>query len=247
MTPTQVVTQKRHWTVAAGIALAAHASVIALATSAFVGSYEPLMPEPVMTIELPPLAAPAAVNRLAPEQPVQPDYVPPDTLPPPMELPVVHAPLPSDPVILPPPPPPLPQRRVAAAPVPVAAPPANPVAVSQTGTGTGTSATRGSDPKAKIAEADYFSLVSAHLNRKKKYPNQAKKAMQQGIVTVRFTVSRDGSVSGVSIKRSSGHALLDQATLDLMQRVAPLPKFPKSMARASVTLSLPIDYALKTS
>ncbi len=247
MTPTQVVAQNRHWTLAAGIALAAHAGMIALATSAFMGSYEPPTPEPVMTIELPPLAAPAAVNRLAPEQPVQPDYVPPDTVPPPMDVPVVRTPLPSDPVTLPPPPPPLPQRHVANAPAPVAAPPANPVAVAQTGTGTGTSATPGNDPKARAAEADYFSLVSAHLNRKKKYPNEAKKALQQGIVTVRFTVNRDGGVSAVSIKRSSGHAVLDQATLDLMQRVAPLPKFPKSMTRDSVTLSLPIDYSLKTS
>ncbi|GGC43282.1 hypothetical protein GCM10011371_33410 [Novosphingobium marinum] len=247
MTPAQLVTHKRHWTVAAGIALAAHAGVIVLATSAFMGSYEPSTPEPVMTIELPPLAAPASPSSVTPEQPVQADNVPPDTVLPPMDVPAVHAPLPSDPVTLPPPPPPLPQRRIAAAPVLVAAPPANPVAVLQTGTGTGASATSGDDPKAKAAEADYFSLVSAHLNRKKKYPSEAQKAMQQGIVTVRFTVSRDGGVSGVSIKRGSGHELLDQATIDLMQRVAPLPKFPKSMTRDRVTLSLPIDYSLKTS
>lgn len=93
---------------------------------------------------------------------------------------------------------------------------------------------------------DYYALVSAHLNRKKRYPTEAKKARQQGVVTVRFTVHSDGSVSGGSIKSSSGHALLDQATLDLLQRVAPLPRFPKSMTKDSVTLALPIDYSLRT-
>ena len=114
------------------------------------------------------------------------------------------------------------------------------------GSGTGTAATPGDDPKAKREEADYYSLLSAHLNRKKRYPSEAKKARQQGVVTVRFTVHADGRISGSSIRTSSGHDLLDQATLDLMERVAPLPRFPRSMTRDRVTISLPIDYSLRT-
>ena len=72
------------------------------------------------------------------------------------------------------------------------------------------------------------------------------KARQQGVVTVRFTVHADGRISGSSIRTSSGHDLLDQATLDLMERVAPLPRFPRSMTRDRVTISLPIDYSLRT-
>lgn len=235
----------RHWTLAGGIALTAHAAAITLVVTGLAYSQEPPVPEPVMLIELPPAAAPAAIQS-AVSQPQTTDYVPPRTLTPPMDIPQVRAPLPSDPVTLPPPPPPQPARQASAAQAVTPSAPA-PVNVSRTGTGTGTSIVPGNDPKAKQQEADYFSLVSAHLNRKKKYPTEARKAMQQGIVTVRFTVSRDGAVSNVSIKKGSSHAVLDQATLDLMQRVAPLPKFPQSMARDSVTLSLPIDYSLKTS
>jgi len=235
----------RRWTFAGGVALAGHIGVIALGTTLFVSRNDPPLPEPVIMLELPPLAASAA--QVAPMQPAQPNITSPRIVTPPIDVPQMHAPLPSDPVTLPPPPSPLLQRPAAAAPAPIAVPALNPVNIVRTETGTGTSATAGSDPKAKAAEADYFSLVSAHLNRKKKYPSEAKKAQQQGIVTVRFTVGRNGTVSNVMIKKSSGHALLDQATLDLMQRVAPLPKFPKSMTRDSVTLSLPIDYSLKTS
>ena len=153
---------------------------------------------------------------------------------PPIEVPPVRAPMPQDPVTLPSPAPPPPVRQ--AAPAPAAPVAAGPVAAAP-----------GSDPRARAQEADYFSLISAHLNRKKRYPAEAKKAMQQGIVTVRFTVDRDGNVSGVSIKRTSGHALLDQATIELVQRVAPLPRMPASMKRDTITLSLPIDYSLKTS
>ena len=115
------------------------------------------------------------------------------------------------------------------------------------GTGSGASATLGNDPRARQQEANYFALVSAHLNRRKVYPAEARQARQQGVVTVRFTVDRSGGVSAVSIKRSSGHDLLDRATLDLLQRVAPLPRMPASMERDHVTLSLPIDYSLRTS
>jgi protein TonB len=103
------------------------------------------------------------------------------------------------------------------------------------------------DPRAKKAELDYFSLLSAHLNRRKSYPPEAKRAREEGVVTIRFTVDRDGNVSNAAIKRTSGHDLLDLATLDLLRRVAPLPRMPATMARDTVTIALPIEYALKTS
>lgn len=233
------------WSAAAAIAVAVHLGAVAL-VSGLAPEREPAVPEPVVLIELPPEAAPvpapvAAVQQMTP----QPQVVPQNVLTPPIDVPLVKAPLPKAVVTLPPPPPPLPIAR--ATPAPAATPPApNAIAVTKQGAGTGTSATPGNDPKAKRQEADYFSLVSAHLNRKKIYPADAKKARQQGVVTVRFTVDRRGNVSAESIKRGSGHALLDQATIDLVRRVSPLPPMPASMQRDTVTLSLAIDYTLSS-
>ncbi|MCB2060077.1 MAG: energy transducer TonB [Novosphingobium sp.] len=239
-----VADDRRRWGLAGGFALAVHL-LVGTVVLGWSRAGELPVPEPVVLIELPPAAAAAAVSATQPAE-RQPDYVPPQALMPPIDVPPVDAPLPRDPVVLPPPPPPVQLRR--SAPAAVSAPAAaNPVAVAPAGAGTGTNATPGNDPKARAREADYYALISAHLNRKKRYPKEAKKALQEGIVTVRFTVHRDGSVSDVSIKRSSGHELLDQATLALMQRVAPLPRMPSSMKRDSVVLSLPIDYSLKTS
>ena len=235
---------RRTWTLAGGLALAAHVAVGALAL-AWVRPTEAPPPEPVVLVELPPETAPAP-SAAAPQptaQP-QPDYAPPQTLTPPIELPPVRAPLPANPVTLPPPPPPAPARAANPAPVPA---PVVSVAAPAAASAASASADPGADARAKRQEADYFSLVSAHLNRRKIYPPEARQARQQGVVTVRFTVDRSGGVSGVAIKRSSGHDLLDRATLDLLQRVAPLPRMPASMRRDSVTLSLPIDYSLRTS
>ena len=95
-------------------------------------------------------------------------------------------------------------------------------------------------------ERNYFAVISAHLNRRKTYPAEAKQARQQGVVVVRFRIDRDGRVLSADIKRGSGHALLDDATLELLRRVSPLPRIPRSIDRDELTLSLPIDYALTT-
>ncbi len=229
---------RRHWSLAGLIAAAAHLAVAGLVL-AWARSPEAVIPEPVVLVELPPAALDAAastaqpVAKPEPERPVQPNATP-------LDIPPVRAPLPSNPVVV-----------SAAQPLPVRqtapASPANPVAVAQPVNASVASTSSGNDPRAKKQEADYFSLVSAHLNRRKTYPAEARQARQQGVVTVRFTVDRNGSVSGASIKRSSGHELLDRATLDLLRRVAPLPRMPTSMQRDSITLSLPIDYALRTS
>ena len=230
-----------HWAAAGAFAVAAHGALIGLAMTMVAHSPQALVPEPVVMVELPPQAAPA--HDMAP--PTRQEPVLARTAPPRFAVPPAVPPIPQD--IAPLLPPGTATLSAQANHVALAAQPAAPMsAVSSMGAGTGISATAGNDPKAVQQEADYFSLVSAHLNRRKTYPAEARKARAQGVVTVRFTVDRNGGVTAVAIKRGSGHPVLDQATLDLVQRVAPLPRFPKSMTKDSVTLALPIDYSLRT-
>lgn len=233
---------RRHWSIAGAIALAVHVSAALLVLN-WVRPAEAPVPEPVVMVELPPEGASAP--SLSEPQPItqpQPLEAPQERVTPPIDIPPVHAPLPSNPVILPPPAPKLVAQPASTSQAPAAVS----AAAAPTGSASGSNTAAGNDPKAKKQEADYFALVSAHLNRRKVYPPEARKARQQGVVTVRFTVDRNGGVSGASIKRSSGHDILDRATLDLLQRVAPLPRMPSGMQRQSITLSLPIDYSLRT-
>lgn len=233
----------RTWGGAGGIAVAAHVAALALVL-AWAAPSEPPLPEPVMTLELPPLVAPVPSSADAPAPAAQPLAAAPAEAPP-MAVPPVTAPLPREVVAVAPPkaqPVSAPQPAAMPAPAPLAAPaPAVRAAMA------GPVAAPGSDdPRAKKQEMDYFAQVSAHLNRRKVYPAEARKAREQGVVTVRFTVDRQGGVSNVSLKRGSGHDVLDSVTLDLVRRVAPYPRIPASMARDSITLSLPIDYSLRT-
>ena len=241
--------ERRQWSMAAAGALVAHVLFAALVL-AWARTPAPPVVEPVMIVELPAEGGAAAAPVLQPaeQQPQQPQ---PElaAVRPPIEAPRISAPLPREVVDVPPPA--ALQPSVAPVAPPQAAPAATPAvsaapAPARDVVGPGTSSTPGDSAKAKQQEVDYFSQVSAYLNRRKTYPVEARKARQQGVVVIRFTVDRAGNVSGVSIKRGSGHDTLDTATLDLLQRVAPLPKMPASMQRDSVTLSLPIDYSLRT-
>lgn len=234
------VDERGQWALAGGAALIAHGAAAALVL-AWARGPVPSVPDLVVLVELPPAAdaapADAAAQLVEPQQSAAlPPQVP--TPPPPQPAVPVRMPLPENPVLLPQ----IAQSQPApqAAPAPAAAV-ATPVATAVR------AAAPASDARAKQQQADYFALVSAHLNRRKVYPAEARQARQQGVVTVRFTVDRSGTVTGAGIKRSSGHAVLDAATLDLLQRVAPLPRMPASMSQGSVTLSLPIDYSLRTS
>lgn len=232
---------RRSWTFAGAVALLGHIS-IALLVLAWARHPQTPVPEPVVLVELPPMGTPeaqvAAATTPTPPQPA----VAATNAPSPMDVPPARMPVPSSAVILPTPTP----VQAARPSAPATASPANLPVATAAPVANGSLAATATDPRAKKQEADYFAMVSAHLNRRKVYPAEAKQARQQGVVTVRFTVDRSGSVSGVSIKRSSGHDILDRATLDLVQRVAPMPRMPSSMQRDSVTLSLPIDYSLRT-
>lgn len=238
---------RRTWATAGVIVAAVHAGVIAAALLIRGAAMPPVPEQPVVVVELPPLSnLPQAVAAAVPQQEVVPDQPQPDQprmVNTPIEAPVVNAPLPREVVAASPPEAaPVRQPRPAAAPAPA---PVNPAPAPAAASAPSNVA--GNDPRARQQEADYFSLVNAHLARNKRYPREARQARQEGVVTVRFTVSRDGRVSGATIRNSSGHELLDQATLDLLQRVSPLPRFPRSMTRDSVTLTLPIEYSLRTS
>lgn len=238
--------ERKVWGSAAGVALALH-GVVATAAVLLAVPHSPPVPEPVVLVDLPPAppsaAAPVAMNQPQTAAPVQP--VTHLSTQPRVDAPMVRTPVPADAVTLPPP---VPVQRAAPAEARPALQPAAAAApaLSRPDSAAPASVGAGSDPRAKAREADYFATLSAYLNRRKSYPADARQARQQGIVTVRFTVDRTGGVSAISLKKSSGHAVLDDATLALLQRVAPLPKMPASMARDSITLSLPIEYSLRT-
>jgi TonB family protein len=65
--------------------------------------------------------------------------------------------------------------------------------------------------------------IMRRIEKAKLYPRMARKMGTEGQATVRFRIKTDGKVEGVELMESSGSEILDQASLETVQRAAPLP------------------------
>jgi len=95
------------------------------------------------------------------------------------------------------------------------------------------------------AIAKWRDLVVARLQQNKRYPATAEGRREQGVVTLSFSVDRNGRVLARSISKSSGVAALDEEVLAMVQRAQPLPAFPPAMMQQSVNLVVPIRFSLR--
>ena len=87
---------------------------------------------------------------------------------------------------------------------------------------------------------DADARVAAILNRIRRhqhYPPLARESGAEGAATVSFRVLPDGRLQGLRIKKTSGNAHLDDASLEAVRKAAPLPWLDK-------TLVLTIRYTL---
>ena len=187
--------------------------------------------DPAMFIELPALDAPASQPTPSAAQPTPVDPTPalPDLS---RSVPdIAPVALPERPVI----------QRIEQTPPPVMTPSPAPPLVTPS-----QAAAEPVSDAMRARERNYYASLMAWLNRKKTYPAEARKARQQGVVSVRFTIDRAGNVISAGIKKGSGFALLDEETLKLMQRASPLPAIPDSLKKQQLTISLPVEYSLIT-
>jgi protein TonB len=89
---------------------------------------------------------------------------------------------------------------------------------------------------------NWKSQLMAQLERNKRYPSEAQSRGEQGIALLAFSVDRSGGVHSARIVRSSGSSALDQATLAMVARAAPLPPPPPEITGSQIPISVPIRY-----
>lgn len=211
----------------------------------------PVAPPPAMLVELAP--APAAAPAAAAAPPPPAPTPPPEPVAPPK---LAEAPKPK--LAVPPPPPkprpqppkpepkpqPKPEPRPTEQPAPApaaasaqaAAPSAKPAAQP---------AASGS-PAPSSAAPNWQGILLGHLNRYKRYPEEARRRGQQGVVKLRFVLDGQGKVLSFELAAPSGSAALDRATLEMIQRAQPLPPPPAELLQGGrLEVVAPFVYSLE--
>ena len=92
------------------------------------------------------------------------------------------------------------------------------------------------------ARNEYLSRVFRHIEPFRHYPDMARANRQQGRVVTRVVINRAGELLAISIERSSGWPLIDNAELAAIRSAMPLPPPPATMPGDSIALNLPYTY-----
>ncbi|MBW1992293.1 MAG: energy transducer TonB [Deltaproteobacteria bacterium] len=96
------------------------------------------------------------------------------------------------------------------------------------------------------ARSRYLSLVRARILAHRRYPALARARRMEGVVRLRFTLSRTGSLNrGIRIIKPSGFSLLDEQAARCVRAAAPFPPFPPQLRQDHLTVEVPIVYRLK--
>ncbi|TPP05410.1 energy transducer TonB [Rhizobium glycinendophyticum] len=92
-----------------------------------------------------------------------------------------------------------------------------------------------------VSPAKWQSRLMSHLERRKRYPSEARSNREEGTVYVRFRIDDAGNVLSVSLSRSSGSAVLDDAVLTMVRNASPVPAPPPGVNK---TITAPVRFNL---
>ena len=138
-------------------------------------------------------------------------------------------------------PPPVPVAAPVEAP-PYPLPPAPPTAAPPEPARTDSCDGRKADPDF-VVPIEWQRTLTTRVRQLQAYPPQALAEGRAGTVMVGLTVLRDGRLHEASVRRSSGHEILDAAALATVWKAQPFPALPCA-APPRIYLNLPLTFLL---
>lgn len=102
----------------------------------------------------------------------------------------------------------------------------------------------GAGPGGPPAEyGPYLARLRQRIQEALEYPPAARRRGLTGTVHVEIVIRPDGAVGQVSVLHSSSHRILDEAALDAVRRLPPLP-FPAELPPRTLRVRLPVVFEL---
>jgi periplasmic protein TonB len=101
------------------------------------------------------------------------------------------------------------------------------------------------DPEAIArSEAAYLEGLGRAVAAHKFFPETARRQRLEGQVIVEFVLEGSGRIARIRVRRGSGHELLDQAALQVLQELGHYEPIPHEFGRTRWELSVPIRFSL---
>ena len=112
--------------------------------------------------------------------------------------------------------------------------------------GDGSSAIPGRDATTAVAGGGAVSSQPGYLrNPHPSYPEEARRAGQEGVVNLRVSIDERGNVTGVAITRSSGFPLLDERARSVVAQRWRFRPARRGKEAVATTVVVPIRFSLK--
>lgn len=93
-------------------------------------------------------------------------------------------------------------------------------------------------------EDAYLSKIRSEIEKNKTYPKVAKRLNQTGKVYITFLVTKDGGIKNCRINKSSNFESLDEASLEVLMKIASFDAIPQELNKTSWEITVPIVYQL---
>ncbi len=93
--------------------------------------------------------------------------------------------------------------------------------------------------------AQYRLALIGAAKRHRLYPESAVERGWQGRVTVRLAFDADGSIAAALVRRSSGHAPLDQQAVEMLRKAAALTPLPPALRSREFSVDVPVLFELR--
>ena len=83
------------------------------------------------------------------------------------------------------------------------------------------------------------------VKRRARAPMAARRARLEGIVFVLVTFDGDGRILKVTVRKSSGHDILDEAAVSTIRALGTLPRPPSQLEWDTKSLTIPVRYKIR--
>lgn len=101
-----------------------------------------------------------------------------------------------------------------------------------------------STPRQQTVSEIYLSKVMNMIERKKRYPEIAKKMRQEGNVHITFTIRKDGAIRDIGLAKKSSYERLNRAAVSILKEIGSFPPIPEEVGEKSFSLSVTIRYKI---